>query len=121
MRLLNFIGEMIWVAWHPSYWLQNHPYDKDWDRELNHLLDIGEFKNIGLFTAQLCGVRIWIANQPYATMCKGRISPGGAYEPIKHRPGRRTIRRAIKALESAVPPKSKQAIFESYRSRFWRE
>lgn len=73
----------------------NHPYSKVWDDKLKDLLSKHRFTEITQFDAMLGGQRIWIENQPYATM-----NPvlDGHNTPVEIRPSRYTILRAIKQL-----------------------
>jgi len=96
--LFNFIKSYFFVILSPSYWLMNDKYDKEWDRELNRLMDSNKFIEIDTYTAEIGGVVVWIVNQPYGTMCRYEDRVG----PLKHRPSRWTIRRAIKKLENDI-------------------
>ena len=93
MRLVSW---WIWLAFHPSYWLQNYDYSSDWDKELNALLDAGEFEVIDEYTADICGIKVWITNEPYAVMRKYTL-----LGPQSHRPSRWTIRRALRIMKQA--------------------
>jgi len=54
----------------PKFWSSAWPYDKDWDDELNILLDEHRFTYINDYTAKLGGTEIWVANYPYASFWK---------------------------------------------------
>ena len=97
MKIIDAISWIIWLALHPSYWLQNYKYDKKWDEEINSLMDSGEFKIIDGYCAEINGVLIWTENQPYATMRYMHK----LWQVESHRPSRRTIRRALRKLEAA--------------------
>ena len=70
------------------FWLMNNPYSREWNNQLNALLDSCVFEGgRPPYTANLGGVEIWIANYPYAA-----FSP---YNPhLDVRPSRMTILRA---------------------------
>lgn len=61
------IHSIIFTILRPSYWLMNHPYNGDWDKKLNYLLDNCTFTDTDRYTAKLSGVEIWIENHPYAS------------------------------------------------------
>lgn len=78
------------ILFHPSFWMMNESYCKEWDVAFNHLMDENTFKTISIFTAYLGSCEIWIANYPYAAFCPRNY--------MKLRPSRRTILRAHKKL-----------------------
>lgn len=80
----------------PDWWLMNGYYNEKVDKMMNHLLDNHEFTNIGWATAYLGGVKIWIANQPYACMIPHDILH---YDV---RPSRLTILKGLKKLSGQV-------------------
>lgn len=87
--------EFIRTLFNPNYWLMNDPYNEEWDKKLNNLLDVYDFEIGGEFTARLGSVIIWAGNHPY-----GSFHP---YDPIiSVRPSRKTIRRAYKKLMKAT-------------------
>ena len=51
----------------PKYWMMNNPYSKEWDQQLNQLMEEHHFTDIGACTAQLGEHLIWISNYPYST------------------------------------------------------
>lgn len=71
----------------PSYWMMNYPYSKAWDDELNRLIDNYYFENIGLYTADICGLNVWVENHHNASF---RINA----TCTNVRPSRLTIERA---------------------------
>ena len=76
----------------PPYWLQNNPYNKEWDQILNQLLDEEQFVRLDDYTAKLGKIVVWVNNHPYASFspwCPARLDI---------RPSRRTIARAYKLL-----------------------
>jgi len=78
----------------PDFWVMNYPYCREWDEELNHLMDKYDFEpgpGIG-YTAKLGDRIIWIENYPYAAF--------HPYHPIDVciRPKRITILRARRKL-----------------------
>lgn len=95
-ELMRNVSWWLWLVFHPSYWIQNHDEDKRWDREFNEHLESGRFKIINRYTAEINGVTVWIANQPYATF--RRYDHLG---PHDHRPSRWTIRRGLKLLNQS--------------------
>jgi hypothetical protein len=52
---------------HPSYWIQNYPYNSEWDKWLNEAMDKDKFVIISKFEASISGVTIWISNHPNAS------------------------------------------------------
>jgi len=90
----------------PSYWLMNHPYNKEVDMMINGLLDDYEFTNIGEYDAKLGATTIWIENHPYASM---RLYNSNL---IMFRPSRLTIRRAYIKLNAARVKEVKKRVAE---------
>ena len=93
---------IFWVLTSPDYWHQIYPYNEEWDRKLNELLDTEKFIRIDGYTAKLGEQQVWIANHPYASMrpygnktIKGRRTYGSQ----NIRPKRETIARAYRKLE----------------------
>ena len=72
---MNVIGYMKYFS---ATWfgiLQQNKYSKEWDIELNCLLDTGEFRgHLNAFNGTLCTLNIgdseiWVANRWYASGC----------------------------------------------------
>lgn len=83
----------LWVLINPNYWLMNYSYSKDWDNELNRLMNEHTFINIDEFTAKLGDRIIWITNYPFASF-REYI---GMYST--KRPSKKTIYKAMKKLK----------------------
>ena len=63
------------------------PFDPVWDCKLNELLDDHKFTDVDPYCANLGGVRVWIANRPYADFtCRN--------PQIDYSPSLKTLRRA---------------------------
>jgi len=91
---MNILKDIIFFLTHPDYWIMNHPYNKEWDKKLKTLMKQHLFTNIDGATADIDGIKLWIANYPYASFT--------IYEAIgtnfRVRPSRRTIRAAYSHL-----------------------
>ena len=87
-KIKNFILSLQFI-FIPSYWQMNERYSKDWDKELNKLLDNNKFILVNNYSAKLGDKIIWVANQPYSTMVPYSSSH-------TFRASRLTIKRAIK-------------------------
>ena len=61
------LSDIINGALNPKYWLMNEPYNEDWDKVLNDLLDKHNFTEIDTYHATLGDARLWITNHPYAS------------------------------------------------------
>jgi len=85
----DWFASVFWVITHPSCWLQNYGYCKEWDDELNRLMREQRFVNITRCTANIGGHEVWVANHPYASFTLRRHDV---------RPSRTTIYRAQKKL-----------------------
>lgn len=94
---LDFINDLIiWlkILLNPSYWLMNNPYDREWDRTFNKLMEEYNFTDITNHTAKLGDTIVWVANHPYASFTKFLRQSG--------RPSRITIYKARKKLLSDI-------------------
>lgn len=90
-KILNFIISLKFIL-KPQYWIMNYNYSKEWDIELNRLLELHTFRLISSYRATLGDTEIWIANHPYASFVIH-----GNVRPIV-RPSRLTIERTHKKL-----------------------
>lgn len=54
-----------WQRFKPRYWMQLYPTCRNWDALLNEALDHG-ITSLGPHTADIGGVKVWVANWPYA-------------------------------------------------------
>ena len=89
--MLEDIKNAIRVVMTPSCWIRNYRTSKEWDRELNHLLDTEDFEihNFHLRFVK-SGTCIWIANYPYAF--GDRITPlENFYGYVNKLPARKTV------------------------------
>ncbi len=66
-KLAQTIIENLEILLTPSIWVRPYTYSALWDAKLNHLMDYGEFVIIDTFEATIGGVKVWIANHPYAS------------------------------------------------------
>ena len=65
---MKFILTAFWVLLHPAYWVQIYQTNTELDKALLRELKGGTtFTNIGEYTADFGGFRLWIANHPYAS------------------------------------------------------
>ncbi len=98
------IKDIVFTVFHPSYWLMNEPFSESWDEVLNKLLEKYAFEPCCERTVKLNGIRIWVANHPFASM-----TPYGQTMP-SFRPKRRTIARAFRKMQSDIfkPMETKQ-------------
>lgn len=72
--------EIFWC----EMWFQNYSYSSPWDKWINNAMDDPHFEYVdGSYHVNINGVKVWIANRPYA------------FHICDHdaRPSRRTIRR----------------------------
>ena len=76
-----------------KYWIMNNVYCKEWDGELNQLMELHNFTNINHYWATLGNTEIWVANHPYASFTKYIRGYGDV------RPSRLTIYKAKIKLE----------------------
>lgn len=90
---LKTLSDIIYFIFHPSWWVMNEDFSKEMDNIMNYLLDNFEFDGVGERTAYLNGVRIWIANVPYATMCLDA-------ESDRCRASRFTIKKGLSKLDA---------------------
>ena len=85
--------DWLWSIFHPSFWIMNDKYSKEWDQRLNQLMSEHKFIYKDVYTAKLGPYIIWTSNYPYAAF--------HPYEPkqMRIRPSRRTIKRAWGKLQ----------------------
>ena len=61
------LAEIFFVLTHPSYWLMNHTYSKEWEDVLMREVDLHGFVMVDRFEAKVGKLRVWIENHPYAS------------------------------------------------------
>jgi hypothetical protein len=91
---LNWVKDfVIWlkIIFNPSYWIMNHPYSAEWDKELNDLMGEYGFKYHSDYYSLLGDKEIWIKNHPYASFVIN-----------SQRPSRITIYKANQKLKSDI-------------------
>lgn len=92
-----------WVYWTlqvfltPTCWLQNYPFSKNWDYELNALLMMEEpkEKEFSRYSLLLGTREVWVANHPYASFYPCDVT-------TTIRPSRKTILRAGRMYKQYV-------------------
>lgn len=68
MKYLQKIYEYIWCLFAVSYWIQRKKYNKvydDWCKD--QLKDGITFTDLTEYTVKMNGVKVWIANHPFAS------------------------------------------------------
>ena len=95
-KILKFIKNIQFV-FRPTYWLMNYSYSKEWDKELNTLMDEHFFTDFQNCTAKLGDTKIWVENHPYASFTKFTLENGYHY-----RPSRLTLLRAKRHLKFSI-------------------
>lgn len=99
-KLIETVKDLIFFLTHPSYWIMNYPYRKEYDRWFNELLDKHELEEvddiISGYIIKIGGYKFWIENQPYACFTNRYIKRKYQREV---RPSRRTIHKTIKKLD----------------------
>ena len=101
---MKSIKDILFTIFHSSYWIMLYPYSKEWDDQLNMLMECNTFKRKNEFIADLGNQEIWIKNYPYA--CFRPINPG-CLRPEVIRPSRGTIYKAWKKLRKDIKEKNK--------------
>lgn len=89
--MMNWLKDVVFTITHPSFWFMNYPYSAAWDAELRQLLSTTVFTDVTEYTAKLGGIRIWVANYPFACM-----------NFMGNRPSRRLIAKAYQRLLRAA-------------------
>ena len=89
----------LFILSHPTFWLMNQPFNREWDKELNDLMDRNKFMNIDYYYAEIGHERIWIQNYPYNAFVfkKKNFSPFDN-KSDEVRPSRWTIYKARRKL-----------------------
>ena len=87
--MLNRLIEILFALAHPACWLSQGEYCAEWDKELNRLLECDRFIEIDRFYATIGGIKVWVANHPYASFVP---------EKMGVRPKRITVYKAHKKL-----------------------
>jgi len=92
--MMNFIRNLQFI-FKPHYWMMNNPYNEEWDKKLNQLMDkypveFGPRNSIdgAIHTVSFDGNLVWVANYPYAF-----ATPHSYAHDIDVRPSRLTIQR----------------------------
>ena len=70
---MKAIKYWLWAIFHFSFWLQLGKYDKQWDKELDILLDKGvepipyryQDGRYSPYVVMLAGKEVWVVNYPY--------------------------------------------------------
>lgn len=99
MKLIENIKRILFAITHPTYWIQNQPYNAELDKAINDL-DWNKIKVISEYNAEIDGMTLWIANHPYSSFYIGNRLPS-----------RLTRHRLMKKIEQ------KLAEFENNRMR----
>lgn len=77
--------------------LYQHPFDEEWDRLLNEILDHGDCLSVGKYTATFWfnsnTYEVWINNRWYACAELYRINEACVFSNQQFRPRFRTMRR----------------------------
>ena len=87
-KLRDYLRSML-----PDFWIMTERYSESWDKAFNRLLDKYIFTDVGLYTAKLGGIEVWIRNMPYAA-----FTPEIRGREKNVRPSRSTIARAKRLL-----------------------
>ena len=95
----------------PSFWLQNRPTCKIWDKKLNDLMDNAKEVKVRDHTCHIDGVGVWISNHPYAS---GSLYPSGYFLP-KKRTREKLLRFVEKSLYDKKCSKEVKLIHEGFR------
>jgi hypothetical protein len=92
--MMNFIRNLQFI-FKPHYWMMNNPYNEEWDKKLNQLMDkypveFGPRNSIdgAIHTVSFDGNLVWVENYPYSF-----ATPHSYARDIDVRPSRLTIQR----------------------------
>ncbi len=91
-KILKKIKDILYT-YHPVWISMNYSYSKEWDSELNQLMDMERFIYVDKYFTRIGKYTLWIENYPYASFNNGFF-----------RPSRKTIRRAKKRMEMDTKP-----------------
>jgi hypothetical protein len=105
---MNKLKNILFAIFHPSYWVSIHMYNKEWDEELNDLMNRHTFHIVDDFTVKLGNKTIWYRNHPY-----GSFTEWDNFL-IGRRPSRRTRHIAMTKL-------IKESMYDSDISTFTRK
>lgn len=84
----ELIKDFLFTLFHPSYWIMNEEYSKEWDDYFNNLMKKHSFVYHDKYYSKIGNNFVWIANHPYASFTPETNSA--------IRPSRRTIYKAYK-------------------------
>jgi hypothetical protein len=92
-----WLYDFLWTIFHPQFFLMNHPYSAEWEKQFNELLSQNSFTNIDHYNAFLGDKKLWVASYPFA--CFTTRLNGFPPECREVRPKRRTIYRAWQKIK----------------------
>lgn len=68
-----------WIL-NPKFWIMNDKFSKEWDEELNKLINSGvEVKRDSIYRIQIGPYAVWSENYPYA--CFTTVQDGTTFRP----------------------------------------
>ena len=94
--MLRKILDILWVVFHPSYWIIKQDYDPVWDKRLRELLRSDDFVILNGYVALIGNFVVWVGNHPFNSFTREV-----ALTSIPGRPSRITIRDAWEKLQEA--------------------
>jgi len=94
------VKDFFFAVTHPRYWTTIHPYNENWDLDLNEAMEKNTFEIIDGYTARIGDRTTWIRNHPYGSFTRYEFSMherNVARVMMKQvRPSRRTTHKAMK-------------------------
>lgn len=120
--MIQYIKDIFTIIFNPKFWSMNNRYSKNWNRELNKLMETHNFEYLDDYIyrykgkipnrphyVKLGGVTIWVENYPYASFVRSNV--GSILFEGSRRPSRLTIIRANrKMLKDLLPKEEKRKL-----------
>ena len=97
-KIIENIKDFLFFITHPSYFIMNEKYSKEYDMLFNKLLDEYEFYDYDYHTIKLGNTTFWIRNIPYSCFTTHESHLTGYMDDKELRPSRRSIHKALKKL-----------------------
>lgn len=91
--------DILWVLWHPGCWQSSYVSCEEQDTLVNNLMMLPEAKvEATMHTVHIAGIKLWIANFPYA------FGNDGGSGPLPYRRTRYRLRAWLQARGITAGP-----------------
>lgn len=95
--------DILFALSRPDTWIRIYPFDAEWDKYFNELMDNHPFIYHSSCVAELGGTKIWVTSHPFGSFRPLTWVGGQVLRPADFMPSRRTVARAHAKLKEEVP------------------